>query len=282
MIFKGINNQTVEFRITNYQFPEITDCEYDSNWLLVYLKVKSDFENWETIDPSLLVKDLRKIVNWFEQLSNNIELDSDSLVFIEPNLEFELIKNQSDLKTVRIKFDLESRPQNANDEKEYFVDCELSNAELNEIALELKKELDNYPERALNNTKKSYIKNINLFLSITAILIVLIDFFKTNEFHLERGYIDIFVLLLLLNAFRSTFGNQSRLRLIGSMIKIGLFGFLLYNITILGILSFGIGFTGRSFPLIMWLSIIINLALMVVLVVETIQINKTKIKRNDM
>jgi len=38
MLFKGINNQTVEFRITNYQYPEITDCEYDSNWLLIYLK----------------------------------------------------------------------------------------------------------------------------------------------------------------------------------------------------------------------------------------------------
>ena len=156
MIFKGINNQTVEFRITNYQFPKITNCEYDSNWLLVYLKVKSDCGNWQTIDPSLLVRDLKDIIEWFEKLSNDIETDSDSLVFMEPNLEFELIKNQSDLKTVRIKFDLESRPQNADDEKEYFVDCELNNAELKEIVSELKKELEKYPERALKNTKKSY------------------------------------------------------------------------------------------------------------------------------
>ncbi len=149
MIFKGINNQTVEFKITNYQFPEITDCEYDSNWLLVYLKVKSDYGNWETIDPSLLVRDLKDIIEWFEQLSNDIETDSDSLVFMEPNLEFELIKNQSDLKTVRIIFDLESRPQNANDDKEYYVDCEMDNAELKKVAKELKKELESFPERAI-------------------------------------------------------------------------------------------------------------------------------------
>lgn len=31
MIFKGVNKQTVEFKITNYQFPEITNCKYDSN-----------------------------------------------------------------------------------------------------------------------------------------------------------------------------------------------------------------------------------------------------------
>ena len=118
--------------------------------MLVYLKVKSDCENWQTIDPSLLTGDLKDIIEWFEKLSNNIETDSDSLVFMEPNLEFELIKNQSDLKTVRIKFDLESRPQSADDEKEYFVDCELNNSELKEIALELKKELEKYPERAIS------------------------------------------------------------------------------------------------------------------------------------
>ncbi|MEP5830428.1 MAG: hypothetical protein ABJ300_09165, partial [Maribacter dokdonensis] len=71
MIFKGINDQTVEFSITNYQFPEISDCEYDSNWLLVYLKVKSDCGNWETIDPSLLTRDLKEIIEWFEKLSND-------------------------------------------------------------------------------------------------------------------------------------------------------------------------------------------------------------------
>lgn len=149
MIFKGINNQTVEFKITNYQFPEITDCEYDSNWLLVYLKVKSDCGNWETIDPSLLVRDLKDIIEWFEQLSNDIETDSYSLVFMEPNLEFELIKNQSDLKTVRIIFDLESRPQNANDDKKYYVDCEMDNEELKKVAKELTKELESFPERAI-------------------------------------------------------------------------------------------------------------------------------------
>jgi len=32
MTFKGINNQTVELKITNYQYPEITDGDWDSNW----------------------------------------------------------------------------------------------------------------------------------------------------------------------------------------------------------------------------------------------------------
>lgn len=160
MIFKGINNQTVEFRITNYEFPEITNCEYDSNWLLVYLNVKSEYGNWQTTDPSLLVRDLSDIIEWFKKLANNVEPEYDSLVFMEPNLEFELIKNESNLKTVRIKFDLESRPQNADDEKEYFVDCEMDKSELNRITQELQKELEKYPERANSKTKKSAVNMI--------------------------------------------------------------------------------------------------------------------------
>jgi len=157
MIFKGINNQTVEFKITNYQFPEITDCEYDSNWLLVYLKVKSDCGNWETIDPSLLVRDLKDIIEWFEQLSNDIETNSDFLTFMEPNLEFRLTKKNAHKKHIRITFDLESRHPNAKDDEEFYVDCEFNNEELKQIASELKKEAELFPERALKNTKKSYV-----------------------------------------------------------------------------------------------------------------------------
>lgn len=148
MLFKGINNQSIEFKITNYQFPEITDCGYDSNWLMVFVKVKSNFGDWEATDPSLLVSDLKEIIEWFEKLSNNNQIDSDSLWFMEPNLEFQLIKNQSDLKTVRITFDMELRPKNPDNSKKYFVDCEMDNEELKRVVKELTKQLESFPERA--------------------------------------------------------------------------------------------------------------------------------------
>jgi hypothetical protein len=34
-IFNGIDSQTVELKITNYQFPEMKLGEFDENWLLV-------------------------------------------------------------------------------------------------------------------------------------------------------------------------------------------------------------------------------------------------------
>jgi len=149
MIFIGINNQIVELRITNYEFPEITDCEFDSNWLLIYLKVKSDFGNWQTINPSLLNSDVQHIINWFEKIANSEKVASNYLDFLEPNLVFELKKLNSDNKLIRIIFDLESRPQNANDDIEYFVDVEFTNAELRKVATDLKKELKPFPIRAI-------------------------------------------------------------------------------------------------------------------------------------
>jgi hypothetical protein len=64
MTFQGIDNQTVELRVTNYQFPDISFDQYDSNWLNVYLKVESKLGNWQTIDPALLTWEVEEIIDW--------------------------------------------------------------------------------------------------------------------------------------------------------------------------------------------------------------------------
>ena len=112
--------------------------------------MKCDLGNWQTVDPSLLVGDVKSIIEWFKKISKNKTLDSDCLVFLEPNLEFQLKnKTAEDKKHIRIIFDLESRPQNADEEKDYFVDFEFTNKELTDIVAELEKELDKYSERAM-------------------------------------------------------------------------------------------------------------------------------------
>ncbi|MEP6260084.1 MAG: hypothetical protein ABJ092_00795 [Gillisia sp.] len=147
MIFKGVDNQSVEIQIRNYQFPQETICKYDSNWLLIYLKVQSTKGNWQTVDPALLTSEFKRIIEWFKNLSDNQTVSAD-LVFIEPNLEFMLIGDDQEIKTIRILFDLEFRPETADDENEYFVDCKMDSKELKRVSIALEKELENYPERA--------------------------------------------------------------------------------------------------------------------------------------
>ena len=68
---------------------------------------------------------------------------------MEPNLEFELTKKNLEEKYIRIIFDLESRPQSAHDDKDYFVDCVFNNSELKLIVKELEKQVEQYPRRAI-------------------------------------------------------------------------------------------------------------------------------------
>ena len=156
MTFKGINDQSVELKITNYQFPENADGDWDSNWLNIYLKVKSDVGNWQTVDPSLTTWDVKSLINWFDNLSNNIQPVCKDICFLEPNISFELMDSfDPKSKTIRIKFNLESRPQSATDEKDYFVDLIVDNDELKGIVLDLQKELEKYPERMPAENKNS-------------------------------------------------------------------------------------------------------------------------------
>jgi len=148
MTFYGIDNQTVELKVTNYQYPDNNEGDWDSNWLYLYLKVDSKCGNWQTIDPSLTTWELQELTGWFNSLSENQEPEYKEIQFTEPNLSFELIGKYDYIeKTIRIRFELESRPKSATDDKNYFVDIKADNKELRRISEELQKETEKYPKK---------------------------------------------------------------------------------------------------------------------------------------
>lgn len=148
MEIKGIDNQSVELKITNYQFPTSLDRDWDGNWLSIYLKVDSKVGKWQTLDPSLTTWEVQELIDWFNGLSNDSKPDLIDKEFTEPNLSFCLLSDfKLSKKQIRIKFDLECRPKSAVEDKEYFVDFELDNSELKRIASDLIAELRKYPIR---------------------------------------------------------------------------------------------------------------------------------------
>lgn len=149
MIFHGIDNQTVELRITNYQFPNHDDGDWDSNWINIYLKVDSKLGKWQTIDPSLTTWEFKMLIDWFNQILEKEILPNDcDLLFTEPNLSFKIINKSSTAERyIRIGFNLESRPTSATVDSICFVDIQASNEELRRIVKELNHELEKFPER---------------------------------------------------------------------------------------------------------------------------------------
>lgn len=147
MIFKGIGGQSLELKIQNYQFPDIIGDEWDSNWLRIYLDVKSRTGHWQTVDPCLTTGEVAEIVTWLRDLSQNKEIEYKTLGFTEPNLEIELTENNSNQKRIKVSFYAESRPQSAKEEEEYYIEGIFTNFELASLARDLEKELNEYPSR---------------------------------------------------------------------------------------------------------------------------------------
>jgi len=148
MKFHGTDNQIVELIIENYQFPEIEDGDWDSNWLNIFLRVESKLGKWQTFDPSLTTWEFQEIIDWFEDLSKNQKPKFSLLTFTEPNLTFELLNHPAEIiKSIRINFELELKPKSAIDEKKYFVDILADNETINQIIKGLKEEINDYPER---------------------------------------------------------------------------------------------------------------------------------------
>jgi hypothetical protein len=148
MHFNGINDQTVEFRLINYQFPNTPDKGWDGNWLSIYLRVKGNPGHWQTIDPALTTWEVQEIIDWFTLLSENKTPKCLDLEFTEPCISFGLLNAPTaSFKKIRLKFGPEFGPKSADEGEDYFVDIIVSGEELLKLAGDLKQELNKYPRR---------------------------------------------------------------------------------------------------------------------------------------
>lgn len=140
------NNSFFQFKITDYEFPDTDDRSYDGNWLMIEINVKKDDLKWSRRDPSLLTWDLKEIVKWFYDLSNNKELEWKDLGFTEPNLKFEYERSNNKTK-VFIYFRIELLPDNWDKKNKCFVEFELTNEELYNIGKMFEEELTKFQVR---------------------------------------------------------------------------------------------------------------------------------------
>ena len=147
MMLQGIENQTVDFRIVGYQFPQIDNDHYDSNWLIIEVRVESNSGKWVASDPALLTFEFQEIIDWLEAIYQQPKTTAPFLDFIEPNLQFEFLAYEDTNFQIRMRFDYELLPENAIQEKCYFVDVEWDLGQLLNVIIGLKQSLAAFPER---------------------------------------------------------------------------------------------------------------------------------------
>jgi len=137
--------------IQGYQFPENNTCYYDANWLIVSGKVKLGDRKWTFQDPCLLNFEGLSLADWLDGLATEGVQIQNSIGFIEPNLDFEIINKNK----VRVYFNLEARPKWASSdqagEDDVFLEFE-PDKNMAKLASEaLKLQLESYPIRALHD-----------------------------------------------------------------------------------------------------------------------------------
>ena len=151
MILRSRDLSAFELRVAGYQFPDIESDEFDANWLVIEGRVApADERAWEFRDPALLTWEVERLSNWLEALASGQPVE-ESEDFLEPNLRFEVVGRSGDVITIRVYFELESRPPwffareaGMND---LWVDLFVDSDDLRAAASSVRSDLAKYPPR---------------------------------------------------------------------------------------------------------------------------------------
>ena len=91
MRLKGEDGTSFELKIEGYQFPEIQDDRWDSNWLVVSGRVAHPRGNWSFRHACLTTFELEQLARWFDTVAVGKPKSAEGY-FTEPNLEFRYVK----------------------------------------------------------------------------------------------------------------------------------------------------------------------------------------------
>jgi hypothetical protein len=151
MEIRSENGSSFHLKIIGYQFPDIENGE-DSNWLMVYMAGSLPQGAWSVTDPFLLTYEVKRLADWLDAVDAETQAE-DEIVFVEPNLWFEVINPTGRERYLRVHFDLECLPPWASgsehETEDVFADFRCRTLDLHAAAEALRFQLSRYPQRAV-------------------------------------------------------------------------------------------------------------------------------------
>lgn len=151
MLLRGAEGNELELRIAGYQFPEEERDPWDSNWLLVSVRVLSPEGSWSVEDPCLTTWEAKRLVSWLVQAAAR-EPSAVPITFTEPNLTVVAgaVAGDPNAVHVRAAFALELRPpwaRTAAGSDDLTVDLDVRRGDLARAAASLLSDLVDFPQR---------------------------------------------------------------------------------------------------------------------------------------
>lgn len=96
---------SLRLSVEQYEFPEIANDEWDSNWLVVTGDAALDGKPWTFRNACLTTFEMQRLADWLDQVAEG-RSESAFCGFTEPNLDFERLSDGS----IRVGFSLEALP----------------------------------------------------------------------------------------------------------------------------------------------------------------------------
>jgi hypothetical protein len=158
VLLRGRQGTELELGIVGYQFPDERFDPWDSNSLLVAVRVIAPQGGWEVVDPCLTTWEARHLVGWLAALAHRTDLlAARPLGLAEPNvtLTAQAVRGQPERVAVTACFALERRPpwlKAVAGSGNLCVDLEVSRADLARAATDLRADLDRFPQRGADPT----------------------------------------------------------------------------------------------------------------------------------
>ena len=137
-----------ELLIVGYQFPELADAEYDSNWLNVKIIVRHPEGDWSARDPALLTYEVQELAEWLRAVGSGGR-ETQEMAFLEPCLSFRVRSGDKRTDELEIELAYEFRPPWAKDiDESATMLFPLNEVDLFTAAESLEHQLSKYPQRA--------------------------------------------------------------------------------------------------------------------------------------
>jgi hypothetical protein len=133
--------------IVRYQFPDVHEDRWDSNWLIVNGTVAVAGEKWVFTEPCVTTFELADLADWLDQLASNGSQPS-AFEFTEPNLKFTYVPWPR--RTVQLTLAHESAPASLSEvarRSGITVEFPLSVQQTATFAAEIRQALHEYPIR---------------------------------------------------------------------------------------------------------------------------------------
>jgi len=139
----GRHGTLLELRLVGYQHPGERVDPWDSNMLLVEVRVVTSHGSWDVIDPCLTTWEAAHLAAWLAALGARPELLGGRIN--EPNVTFTAQSHAGSV-AVHASFALELRPPWLGS-GDLTVELDVDRRQLSAAAAALRADLDRYPQR---------------------------------------------------------------------------------------------------------------------------------------